>query len=86
MPAPTSRTTLKPLAIAHPVVILASYAVIAGLLYWAYRTDFQQPDIWISLPVVTLIMIIGDASRRKRARRGRTRPAVHKPVLDIDAA
>ena len=60
---------LKPIVIAHPVVIAVCLLTIAGMLYWAYRTDLQDPSLWVSSSVALFVVFISEYSRRRRASR-----------------
>jgi len=81
-----SRTQTKRIVVPHPLLMAGSWAVIAGLVYWGFKTDFHQPNFWLCLPVSLLIVTFGLQSSRKRAgRQEPARPTASKRVLDIES-
>ena len=76
-------TGLKRLPMAHPAVILASWAVIAIMLVWGYRTGLREPELWLASSVAVVLVVLGVLSRRRQARKAPPVPAAG-PVLDID--
>jgi divalent metal cation (Fe/Co/Zn/Cd) transporter len=74
------RPTLKPMPIAHPLVIVISLSVIAGMLYWGFKTDFQQPDPWLAFSVSLMILFVGHASYRRASKRSSGAPRVPPPL------
>ena len=75
------RSGLTPIPTPHPLITIACLAALAGMLYWGYKTDFQEPGIWLSLAVSVLVISFCEMSRRRRT----TRPPVliTRPVLDL---
>ena len=78
-----TETGLKRIPIAHPAVMVASWGVLAAMLYWGYRSGLQEPAPWVGSSVAVLIVIFGALAHRRAARTPPPDRAT-PPVLDID--
>jgi hypothetical protein len=78
--AHTRRAALKRIPIAHPLVIVASLSVIGAMLYWGFKTNFEQPDPWVGMSVSLMVVSVGTASYYRASKRSSGAPRVPPPL------